>query len=172
MEELSHTKMKNCEYLGKAISSPLMLGGRYTPRQWSCFQKFLSHQKWWSFLKFLQNTKMLIPRKLLDGANPTKFLTCWISLQSTHANFQNIFVSPNIAAILNFWIFCKNCKTHKCLYLENCARAECADFGCHNSIRLETEHFLNTLAVTFISFSGRFVFAMQKHFLFFLRAIL
>ena len=27
--------MKNCEYLGKAISSALMLGGRYTPRQWS-----------------------------------------------------------------------------------------------------------------------------------------
>ena len=29
--------MKNCEYLGKGISSPLMLGGRYTPRQWSCY---------------------------------------------------------------------------------------------------------------------------------------
>ena len=36
-------------------------------------------------------------------------------------------------------------------------RADCADFGCHNSIRLETKHFLNTLALTFISFSGRFV---------------
>ena len=46
-------------------------------------------------------------------------------------------------------------------------RADCADFGCHNSIRLETKHFLNTLALTFISFSGRFVFAMQKHFFFF-----
>ena len=46
-------------------------------------------------------------------------------------------------------------------------RADCADFGCHNSIRLETKHFLNTLALTFISFSGRFVFAMQKHDLFF-----
>ena len=46
-------------------------------------------------------------------------------------------------------------------------RADCADFGCHNSIRLETEHFLNTLALTFISFSGHFVFAMQKHYLFF-----
>ena len=32
--------MKNCEYLGKGISPPLMLGGRCTPRQWSCsFQK-------------------------------------------------------------------------------------------------------------------------------------
>ena len=28
-------------------------------------------------------------------------------------------------------------------------------------------HCLNTLALTFISFSGRFVFAMQKHYLFF-----
>ena len=46
-------------------------------------------------------------------------------------------------------------------------RADCADFGYHNSIRLETKHFLNTLALTFISFSGRFVFAMQKHYLFF-----
>ena len=45
--------------------------------------------------------------------------------------------------------------------------ADCADFGCHNSIRLETKHFLNTLALTFISFSGCFVFAMQKHYLFF-----
>ena len=35
-------------------------------------------------------------------------------------------------------------------------RADCADFGCHNSIRLETKHFLNTLALTFISFSGRY----------------
>ena len=51
-------------------------------------------------------------------------------------------------------------------------RADCADFGCHNSIRLETKHFLNTLALTFISFSGRFVFAVQKHYPFFLRAIL
>ena len=45
-------------------------------------------------------------------------------------------------------------------------RADFADFGCHNSIRLEAEHFLNTLALTFISFSGRFVFAVQKHYLF------
>ena len=46
-------------------------------------------------------------------------------------------------------------------------RADCADFGCHSSIRPETKHFLNTLALTFISFSGRFVFAVQKHYLFF-----
>ena len=38
-------------------------------------------------------------------------------------------------------------------------RADYTDFGCHNSIRLEAEHFLNTLALTVISFSGRFAFA-------------
>ena len=46
-------------------------------------------------------------------------------------------------------------------------RADYADFGCHNSIRLEAEHFLNTLALTFISFSERFIFAVQKHYFFF-----
>ena len=46
-------------------------------------------------------------------------------------------------------------------------RADYADFGCHNSIRLEAEHFLNTLALTFITISGRFVFAVQKRYLFF-----
>ena len=102
---------------------------------------------------------------MLDGANSTKFLTCWVSLQSSHANFQNIFVSPNIADILNFRIFAK----HKNAYILKTVldRADCADFGCHNSIRLQTKHFLNTLALTFISFSGRFVFAVQKHYLFF-----
>ena len=32
-------------------------------------------------------------------------------------------------------------------------RADYADFACHNSIRLEAEHFLNTLALTIITFS-------------------
>ena len=41
-------------------------------------------------------------------------------------------------------------------------RADYADFGYHNSIRLKAEHFL-----TFISFSGCFVFAVQKCYLFF-----
>ena len=46
-------------------------------------------------------------------------------------------------------------------------RADYADFGCHNSIRLEAEHFRNTIALTIISFSRRFVFAVQKHSFFF-----
>ena len=165
--------MKNCEYLGKAISSPLMLSRRYTPRQWSCCQKYLSHQKWWPFLifkDFAKHKNSYISKTVLDGANSTKFLTCWVSLQTSHANFQNIFVSPSIAYNLNFRIFCK---TQNAYILKTMLdRADCADFGCYNSIRLETKLFLNTLALTFISFSGHFVFAMQKHYPFFLQAIL
>ena len=68
----------------------------------------------------------------------------------------------------HFKFFAKIAK-HKNVYILKTVldRADCPDFGCHNSIRLETEHFLNTLALTFISFSGHFVFAMQKHYLFF-----
>ena len=167
MAELSHTKMKNCEYLRKAISFALMLGGRYTPQQWF-WQKILSPQKWWPFWifkVFAKHKNAYISRTVLYGANSTKFWTCWVFLQSSHANFQNIFISPNIADILIFLFFAK----HKNAYILKTVldRADCADFGCHNSIRLETKHFLNTLALTFISFSGRFVFAMQKHYLFF-----
>ena len=58
---------------------------------------------------------------------------------------------------------------HKNAYISKTVldRADYTDFGCHNSISLEAEHFLNTLALTVISFSGRFVFAVQKHYLFF-----
>ena len=57
----------------------------------------------------------------------------------------------------HFEFFTKIAK-HKNAYILKTVldRADCADFGCHNSIRLETEHFLNTLALTFISFSGHF----------------
>ena len=33
---------KKCEYLGKGISSPVMLGGRYIPQQWSCYKVTLN----------------------------------------------------------------------------------------------------------------------------------
>ena len=70
-----------------------------------------------------------------------------------------------------FWIFeiFATIAKHKNAYILKTVldRADYADFGCHNSIRLEAEHFLNTSALTFISFSRRFVFAVQKHYLFF-----
>ena len=111
---------------------------------------------------------------MLDRAISMNFLNHKVSLQSSHAKFQKNFVSPKMVAILNFRIFYKNCKTEKCLYLENRARyrADYADFGCHNSIRLEADHFLNTLALTFISFSGCFVLLCAKTLSFFLQAIL
>ena len=61
-------------------------------------------------------------KTVLDRAISTKFLTRKVSLQSTFPNFQKIFVSTKMAAILNFRNFRKNCKTQKCLYLENRAR--------------------------------------------------
>ena len=35
------------------------------------------------------------------------------------SSFQKNFISPKMAAILNFRIFYKNCITQQCLYLEN-----------------------------------------------------
>ena len=71
---------------------------------------------------FAKHKNAYISKTVLDRAISTKFLTRRVSLRSTYANFQKIFVSPKMAAILNFRIFHKNCKTQKCLYLENCAR--------------------------------------------------
>ena len=106
---------------------------------------------------------MLISHKtMLDRVISTKFLTHRVSLQSSHPNFPKIFVLLNMAAILNFLVFHKNAYISKTML----DRADYADFDCHNSIRLEAEHFLNTLALTVISFLGRFVFAVQKHLFF------
>ena len=78
-----------------------------------------------------------------------------------------------MAAILNFRIFRKKCKTQNASISKTVLdRADYADFGCHHSIRLKAEHFFNTLALTFMSFSGRFVFAVQNIIFFFLQAIL
>ena len=49
-----------------------------------------------------------------------KFSNHRVYLESDHLSFQKNFVYPKMAAILNFRIFFrKNCKTQKCLYLEN-----------------------------------------------------
>ena len=78
-------------------------------------------------------------------------------------SFQKKIISPKMAAILNFQMFAKIAKHRNAYILKTVLdRADYADFGCHNSIRLEAEHFLNTSALTFISFSKSF----------FLRAIL
>ena len=69
-----------------------------------------------------------------------------------------------MAAILNF---SQKLQNKKCLYLETVLdRPDYADFGCHNSIRLKAEHFLNTLALTLL------ITAKTLSFIFFLQAIL
>ena len=74
------------------------------------------------FRKIAKHKNAYISKTVLDRAISTKFLTHRVSLQSSYPNFENIFVSPKMAAILNFRIFRKNCKTYKCLYLKNPAR--------------------------------------------------
>ena len=52
----------------------------------------------------------------------SKFSTHRLSKKCTNGNFQKLFLSPKLAAILNFWIFAKNGKTQICFYLLNRAR--------------------------------------------------
>ena len=74
------------------------------------------------FRKIAKHKNAYISKTVLDRAISTKFLTQRVSLQSSYPNFEKKFVSPKMAAILNFRNFRKNCKTQKCLYLENRAR--------------------------------------------------
>ena len=48
-----------------------------------------------------------------DRAISSKFLTHKVSEKCTLGNFQKIFPSPKLAAILNFRIFAKKWKKHK-----------------------------------------------------------
>ena len=71
----------------------------------------------------------------------TKFLTRRISLQSSHPNIQKIFISPKLAAILNFRIFRKNCKTQKNAYISKTVldRAISTKFLTHR-VSLQSSH--------------------------------
>ena len=57
---------------------------------------------------------------LRDRAISSKFSTHRVSGQCTLGNFQKIFPSPKMAAILNFRIFAQNGKTPICFCLLNC----------------------------------------------------
>ena len=57
-----------------------------------------------------------------DRTISSKFLTHKVSEQCTLGNFQKIFPSPKMAAILNFRIFAKNGETQICFYLLNRVR--------------------------------------------------
>ena len=60
-----------------------------------------------------------ILKTVRDRAISAKILTLGASLLSNELEFQKLFVYPKMAAILNFRIFCKNCKMQKGLYLKN-----------------------------------------------------
>ena len=62
------------------------------------------------FRKIAKHKNAYISKTVLDRAISTKFLTHWVSLQSSHANFQKNFVLPKMAAILNF---CAKIAKHK-----------------------------------------------------------
>ena len=69
-----------------------------------------------------------------DRAISSKFSTHRVSKECTLCNFQKIFPSPKMAAILNFRIFAKNDKTQICFYLLNRAvrdRAISSKFSTH-----------------------------------------
>ena len=57
-----------------------------------------------------------------DRAISLKFSTYRVSKECNLWNFQKIFPSQKMAAILNFRIFAKNGKTQICFYLLNRAR--------------------------------------------------
>ena len=69
--------------------------------------------------KIAKHKNAYISKTMLDWAISMKFLTHMVSLQSSHLNFQKTFVSPKMAAILNFRFFWK---TQKCFYLKNRVR--------------------------------------------------
>ena len=119
------------------------------------FKKILSHQKWQQFqifdffAKIAKHKNAYISKTGLDRVISMKFLNHRVSLHSSYPNFQKkktVFFFAKIAKHKNAYIL----KT----VLD---RATTLTLVATTVLRLEAEHFLNTLALTFISFSGRFV---------------
>ena len=112
----------------RAISSKFLTHG-VTKQCTLQFSKKISRpQKWRPFLFFEFLPKMAkhkfasIALTVRDRAISSKFSTHRVSKECTLCNFQKIFPSPKMAAILIFRIFAKNGETRICLYLLNHAR--------------------------------------------------
>ena len=92
------------------------------------FQKIFPSPKMAAILIFEFLPKMAkhkfpsISLTVRDRAISSKFSTHRVSKECTLCNFQKIFPSLKMAAILNFRIFAKNGKTQICFYLLNRAR--------------------------------------------------
>ena len=81
------------------------------------------HFEFFEFLPKMAKHKFAsISLAVRDRAISSKFSTHRVSKECTLCNFQKIFPSPKMAAILNFRIFAKNGKTQICFYLLNRAR--------------------------------------------------
>ena len=162
--------IKRPAMLNRVISTKL-LTHRVSAEWPSLFsKKNLSRLKWrpfWIFeffAKIAKHKNAYISKTMLDRVISMKFLNRRVS-----AEWPSLFSKKNLSHLKwrPFWIFeffAKIAK-HKNAYISKTVldRADYADFGCHNSIRLEAEDFLHTLALTVISSSGHFVFAVQKH---------
>ena len=74
------------------------------------------------FAKMAKHKIASISLTVRDRAISSKFSTHRVSKECTLCNYQKIFPSPKMAAILIFQIFVKNGKTQICFYLLNRAR--------------------------------------------------
>ena len=91
------------------------------------FKKISLPQKWPPFLGIFENILPKLAKHkfasisltVRDRAISSKFSTHRVSKECNICNFQKIFPSPKMAAILNFRIFAKNGKTQICFYLLN-----------------------------------------------------
>ena len=99
----------------KFLSNRVSLQSSHTNfRQKSFSQKMAAILNFRIFRKIAKHKNAYISKTMLDRAILTKFLTHRVSLQSSHANFQN-FILPKMAAILNFRIFAQKLQNTKML---------------------------------------------------------
>ena len=107
--------------LDRAISTKFLTHRVSLQSSHANFQKKISRKKMGAimnfriFRKIAKHKNAYISKTVLDRAISTKILTHRVSLQSSHANFQETFVLPKMAAILNFRIFAQTLQNTKML---------------------------------------------------------
>ena len=101
--------------LDRAISTEFLTNRVSLRSSYPNFQKiFVSPKNGGHFefsAKIAKHKNAYISKTVLDRAILAKILTHRVSLRRSYPIFEKIFISPKMAAILNFRIFHKNCKT-------------------------------------------------------------
>ena len=113
--------------------------------------KYGSHFEFSNFFaKIAKHKNAYISKTVYDRAILMIFLIHRVSLLINKHFFQKKFISPKLAAILNFLIFRKNCKKkQKCLYLENCVRWSDFDEILSHRVSLQSSlHFFQNIFVS------------------------